>query len=245
MGSYYAGMMNATGGSELRHFGILGQKWGVRRFQNADGTLTAAGKERYGGSEDSESKTNATSESVTKWFGSNNLSSIRNDMRQNGASTFDEYINSITDDPKSLRSEMDKRSNEIRQNLGHSYHKISDNLPDGDINAESLELKLGLKGDDYKYVRNCVSNAFETVGYNKYKSEYDKAKSRKNASLLGGFENSKVTKDFRNAQDKFSRASRDVEGLSLSAAFDYIEKLPKSDQDTYKAYLYCLMGYDW
>lgn len=31
----------------LVHYGILGQKWGVRRFQNEDGTLTAAGKERY------------------------------------------------------------------------------------------------------------------------------------------------------------------------------------------------------
>jgi len=32
----------------LMHHGILGQKWGVRRYQNADGTLTAAGKKRYG-----------------------------------------------------------------------------------------------------------------------------------------------------------------------------------------------------
>ena len=31
----------------LAHHGILGQKWGVRRYQNADGTLTAAGKKRY------------------------------------------------------------------------------------------------------------------------------------------------------------------------------------------------------
>lgn len=34
---------------ELYHHGIKGQKWGVRRFQNPDGTLTAAGKKRYGG----------------------------------------------------------------------------------------------------------------------------------------------------------------------------------------------------
>ena len=30
----------------LEHHGILGMKWGVRRYQNKDGTLTAAGKKR-------------------------------------------------------------------------------------------------------------------------------------------------------------------------------------------------------
>lgn len=32
--------------SVIQHHGILGQKWGVRRFQNPDGTLTEAGRRR-------------------------------------------------------------------------------------------------------------------------------------------------------------------------------------------------------
>ena len=35
-------------GLHLAHHGIRGQKWGVRRFQNPDGTLTAAGRQHYG-----------------------------------------------------------------------------------------------------------------------------------------------------------------------------------------------------
>ena len=45
---------------ELYHAGIKGMRWGVRRFQNSDGTLTEAGKKRYGRSRNSDNTDSAS-----------------------------------------------------------------------------------------------------------------------------------------------------------------------------------------
>lgn len=52
-----------SGNTALAHHGILGQKWGVRRYQNSDGTLTDAGKKRYNKLNDKLNKSQEKAES--------------------------------------------------------------------------------------------------------------------------------------------------------------------------------------
>lgn len=51
---------------EIYHYGVLGMHWGIRRYQNSDGSLTEAGKARYGTGPDSIKAANLDRETKEK-----------------------------------------------------------------------------------------------------------------------------------------------------------------------------------
>ena len=68
--SHYGYFMDS--GSELAHHGIKGMKWGVRRYQNADGSLTSEGMRRYSHMSPTKSDSSVTKRVKNDWHNLSN-----------------------------------------------------------------------------------------------------------------------------------------------------------------------------
>lgn len=104
---------------ELYHTGLKGMKWGVRRYQNYDGTLTEEGKARYGSSEEYEA---AAKQSISKTEAAATASSAVKSasdifIERRGSKAIKKDYSDLSD------QELQKRVN--RLNLERSYGDLS------------------------------------------------------------------------------------------------------------------------
>ena len=122
----------------LVHHGIKGQRWGIRRFQNKDGTLTEEGKKRYNADSDNNEakkivydkenghKRYAESEKISK-EGKQIFDNVfgKNDeiVRK---FTQDEGIGFLENDPRipGLLDHINSKVKEIDTKMSESFHKV-------------------------------------------------------------------------------------------------------------------------
>lgn len=97
--------------NELMHYGILGMKWGVRRYQNKDGGLTPAGKKRYD-----------------------------RDVRENNAKKKDNRINIDGPDPHRWVKEDTKRRKEVVDSTSNAVKQASQILDKVPKKRKSMDL---------------------------------------------------------------------------------------------------------
>lgn len=107
------------GAQQIQHSGIKGQKWGVRRFQNADGTLTEEGKRRYGtpeGFEAASKQASALEEATRAASSAANAATVFTNTQKGSIAVKKDY-SGMTD------QELQKRVN--RLNLERAYGDLS------------------------------------------------------------------------------------------------------------------------
>ena len=93
----------------LKHYGILGMKWGVRRFQNKDGTLTPEGKRRY--------RRATSSDSATKKVKKRSGSKMRKFLEKQAQNNVNRYMKK--EDIRNQR--LQKRAAELVAKYGDKY----------------------------------------------------------------------------------------------------------------------------
>lgn len=140
---------------DITHFGVKGMKWGVRRYQNEDGTLTEVGKQRLGYSQ---SDSPADSPEIRSKVHSQAAADDRNlsNALNTGSGIGNRASGALN------RSAANKRADKMRK---MDISKMSDDELRAAINRLDLEKKYKMVlTEDVGTGRKRVGEILQTVG---------------------------------------------------------------------------------
>ena len=153
-------MEPSTYSSELYHHGVIGMKWGVRRYQNKDGTLTNAGKRHYreGSGSSSDSSSGSSSDNARK----KRKASVNRAFEQNiyAAEKMTKNFNNTIDDAKKVGDAVYK----LKNKPSVDFSKMSDAELRDRINRMDLERRyLSLTSEEVSKGKQYFDSTLDAV----------------------------------------------------------------------------------
>lgn len=142
----------------LKHYGVVGMHWGVRRYQNSDGSYTAAGKVRYSKNQNTYKERYDDGPADLAILAAITLSPYVLALSIAGVSAADEAWNKHLTNKK-IKNILKQRIGEIDEKTG--LRKRTDDKP---IEEDLKNVNPTLNGKDPRTYNNCVlcSMAVET-----------------------------------------------------------------------------------
>ena len=183
-----------TSDGELYHHGIPGMKWGVRRYQRKDGTLTAAGKKRYREATDygkkSAEQLKANTEAYNYTRNTKEFSLAVDEISQSGWMKRNKYIDDVLNDPDNhLYKESYRKSIEMLRAKSNSGDKRTDAQIEEDWNHHFWnEMEKLVESYYYKNVAPGKTPESDYVEYRTQVDNYIDKISQKVRGDWGGYE---------------------------------------------------------
>ena len=185
--------------NELYHHGIKGQKWGVRRFQNKDGSLTSAGKRRFKSVASNEKKHKFHTESA-KFLLEGNAENERVTARE-----LKEAYKDFKDFGMSKKeSQFYKQSIKDAIQKSKTYEKLLKDIDSGKIKAgRDFVTNLDRKGH-FKSVEDGIifKKSDSEIARNRYKIKDDKTYSKNGIKVERDSQNRVISLKATNANRK-------------------------------------------
>lgn len=119
-------MDSMTYSDELQHHGIKGMKWGQRRFQNKDGSLTAAGQKRYNQEVEKLKKETAKVKAEEKAAATRKKTMAKFDKLEEKKRALEERKKALKDDAKGKKSKDEDDTGETPEQIRERLLKSSD-----------------------------------------------------------------------------------------------------------------------